>query len=91
MVFYNAFLPDLAPPDRVGRVSGFAWGLGYAGGLACLALALLVLVREEPLFSIPTEAGFNYRATNLLVAVWFLVFSLPALLYLRDRPGTGER
>ncbi len=90
MVFYNAFLPDLAPPERIGRVSGFGWGLGYAGGLACLALALLVLVREEPLLSIPTEAGFNYRATNLLVAVWFLVFSIPAFLYLRDRPATGE-
>ena len=79
-VFYNAFLPEIAPKARLGRMSGWAWGLGYAGGLACLAIALLVLVRDDPLFGVSTEAGFNYRATNLLVAVWFLVFSLPLLL-----------
>ncbi len=67
-VFYNAFLPEIAPKERMGRMSGWAWGLGYAGGLACLALALLVLVRDDPLFGVSTEAGFNYRATNLLVA-----------------------
>ncbi|VFM97677.1 MAG: MFS transporter, UMF1 family [Candidatus Kentron sp. G] len=79
-VFYNAFLPDIAPPERIGRVSGFGWGLGYVGGIGCLAIALLVFVRDTPLFGIATEAGFHYRATNLLVALWFLVFSLPMLV-----------
>ena len=32
-VFYNAFLPDIAPPDRIGRISGYGWALGYVGGL----------------------------------------------------------
>ena len=68
MVFYNAFLPAIAPAGRIGRVSGYGWGLGYVGGLGCLVVALLVLVRQEPLFGISTAAGFNYRATNLLVA-----------------------
>ena len=85
-VFYNAFLPEVAPAERVGRVSGWAWGLGYAGGLTCLAIALLVLVRTEPLFGVPTDQGFNYRATNLLVAGWFLAFSLPLLLLAPRRP-----
>nr|VFJ73507.1 MAG: MFS transporter, UMF1 family [Candidatus Kentron sp. FM]VFJ74197.1 MAG: MFS transporter, UMF1 family [Candidatus Kentron sp. FM]VFK19227.1 MAG: MFS transporter, UMF1 family [Candidatus Kentron sp. FM] len=80
MVFYNAFLPDIAPPERLGRVSGLGWGLGYVGGIGCLAIALLVFVRDTPLFGIATEAGFHYRATNLLVALWFLVFSLPMLV-----------
>ena len=35
-VFYNAFLPDVAPPDRIGRVSGYGWALGYVGGLSAL-------------------------------------------------------
>ncbi len=30
-VFYNAMLPDVAPPGRLGRVSELAWGAGYAG------------------------------------------------------------
>ena len=34
MVFYNAMLPDLTSADRIGRVSGWGWGLGYAGGLS---------------------------------------------------------
>ncbi|MGH6958922.1 MAG: MFS transporter, partial [Dongiaceae bacterium] len=34
--FYNAMLPDLVPAGRIGRVSGWGWGLGYAGGLTCL-------------------------------------------------------
>ena len=87
-VFYNAFLPDVAPQERLGRVSGWAWGLGYAGGLSCLAIALVTLVRDDPLFGIPTENGFNYRATNLLVAGWFLAFSLP-LLWLAPRQPSG--
>ena len=88
-VFYNAFLPDVAPQERLGRVSGWAWGLGYAGGLSCLAIALVTLVRDDPLFGIPTENGFNYRATNLLVAGWFLAFSLPLLWLAPRQPGGG--
>lgn len=89
MVFYNAFLPVIAPPGRIGRVSGYGWGLGYAGGLGCLILALVVLVREEPLFAISTAAGFNYRATNLLVAGWFLLFSIPMFVLVKDKPVDG--
>ena len=88
-VFYNAFLPELAPKERLGRMSGWAWGLGYAGGLVCLAVALLALVRDDPLFGIATEAGFNYRATNLLVAGWFALFSLPVLLMAPRQSGSG--
>ena len=84
LVFYNAFLSTLASPERIGRISGYGWGLGYFGGLGALAVALVVFVPETPLFGIPTDEGFNLRATNLLVAGWFLIFSIPAFLYLRD-------
>ena len=89
-VFYNAFLPELAPADRVGRLSGWAWGLGYAGGLLSLVLALAVLAREQPLFGISTEAGFNYRAVCLLAAGWFALFSLPLFMFAPRQPsGSG--
>lgn len=84
LVFYNAFLPRITTLVRIGRVSGYGWSLGYAGGLGALVVALFVFVPETPLFGISTEEGFNLRATNLLVAVWFLVFSVPALLFLKD-------
>ncbi|MBN1240462.1 MAG: MFS transporter [Gammaproteobacteria bacterium] len=84
-VFYNAFLPDVAPPGRIGTVSGWGWGLGYFGGLVALALALVALVQPEtPVLGFSSENGENVRATNLLVAVWFVVFSLPLFLWVRE-------
>jgi UMF1 family MFS transporter len=84
-VFYNAFLPDVAPPGRIGMVSGLGWGLGYFGGLLALVIALVGFVQPEtPWFGFSKEAGENVRATNLLVAAWFLVFSLPLFLWVRE-------
>lgn len=87
-VFYNAFLPGLSPPGRIGTVSGLGWGLGYIGGLLALAVALLTLVQPDtPWFGFSKQGGENIRATNLLVAVWFLVFSVPLLLWVpENRP-----
>lgn len=80
-VFYNAFLPNVASPARVGRISGYGWALGYAGGLACMAVALVGFVQPEfPWFGLSKVGGQNIRATNLLVAAWFLVFALPLFL-----------
>jgi len=85
IVFYNAFLPDLAPPGRIGSLSGWGWGVGYFGGLLALAVALLTLVQPEtPWFGFSTIDGENYRATNLLVALWFIVFSLPLFFWVRE-------
>jgi UMF1 family MFS transporter len=80
-VLYNAFLPELASEERIGRVSGYGWALGYAGGLGALALgyATLIAPSEPLLFS--TEGGANVRATCLLVAAWFAVFSVPIFLF----------
>jgi UMF1 family MFS transporter len=84
-VFYNAFLPDIAPPGRLGTVSGWGWGLGYIGGLLALALALVGLVQPEvPWFGFSKEGGENIRATNLLVAVWFALFSIPLFLWVPE-------
>lgn len=84
-VFYNAFLPEIAPKGQIGRVSGLGWGIGYFGGLAALAIALVGFVQPEtPWFGFSHENGENVRATNLLVAVWFLVFSLPLFLWVRE-------
>lgn len=92
MVFYNAFLPSIASPERIGRVSGYGWGVGYVGGLLCLVVALVGFVRPEtPWFGISTAQGFNVRATNLLVAAWFLVFSLPLFIFVREAPSAGAR
>ena len=84
-VFYNAFLPDIAPREMIGRVSGYGWSLGYAGGLICMAVALVLFVQPStPVFGFSHDLGENVRATNLLVAAWFLVFSLPLFFFVKE-------
>ena len=54
LLFYNALLPRIATKERLGRASGWGWASGYAGGLACLIVALLFLIQpEQPIFGIP--------------------------------------
>lgn len=89
-VFYNAMLHDLAPADRLGRLSGWAWGLGYFGGLSCLVIALFAFVQTDaPLFGLDKEQAEHVRATGPLVAAWLALFSLPLFLYTPDRPSGG--
>lgn len=86
-VFYNAMLPHIAPPHLLGRVSGWAWGVGYLGGLAALAVALYGLVgigSVEPFFGVTGAESANIRATGPLVAIWFFVFMIPLLLFTHD-------
>jgi UMF1 family MFS transporter len=90
MVFYNAMLPDLVPRQRIGRLSGWGWGLGYAGGLVCLGLILVLLVQAEtPIFGLDKESFEHIRATGPMVAVWMAVFAAPFFLWTPDRPDQG--
>ncbi|EGB15241.1 major facilitator superfamily MFS_1 [Pseudodesulfovibrio mercurii] len=87
MIFYNAMLPDLADKARIGRWSGWGWGLGYAGGLVLLILALYGLVQPPGWFGIPREEALNVRAVMPLTALWYLVFCLPLFLFTPDAPS----
>lgn len=69
-VFYNAYLPEIAPREYQGRVSGWGFGVGYAGSLIGLALAY-PLVRE----------GW-FDAVWVAIAAAFFLFALPSFLYL---------
>jgi len=90
MVFYNAMLPDLTSRDRIGRLSGWGWGLGYAGGLACLGLALVALIETEtPVFGLDKDQAEHLRATGPMVAAWMVLFAVPLFLWTPDRPSRG--
>ncbi|MEM1125541.1 MAG: MFS transporter [Bacteroidota bacterium] len=87
-VFYNAYLPDLATPSTIGRISGYGWGAGYVGGLACMILAWLVFINADaPPFGLLKD-GTHVRATNLLVAAWYAVFALPFFFLVEDPKGS---
>lgn len=85
IIFYNAMLPTLASNERMGRWSGWAWGLGYAGGLVCLVVSLFVFIQvDTPPFGLDTAQAEHVRATFLLVAVWYLLFSIPLFIFTPD-------
>jgi UMF1 family MFS transporter len=84
-VFYNAFLPEIATKETIGRISGYGQALGYAGGLVCLVIAL-GMIRGW----LPSEDGLAVRATNLLVAGWFALFSIPFWFVIRERKPEGQ-
>lgn len=89
-VFYNAMLPEVAPPGKLGRVSGWAWAMGYGGGLVCLVLSLLLFVQPDPSpWGLDRDLGEHVRATGPFVAAWYLVFALPMFLLTPERPHSG--
>ena len=91
-VFYNSYLPEIAPPDRIGRVSGFGWALGYLGGLLAMAVALFVFVLPEtPPFGLDAASGQHVRATTVLVAIWFGVLAIPMFAWVREPARTEPR
>lgn len=90
MVFYNAMLADMVPGKILGRVSGWGWGTGYAGGLVCLALVLVLFVQTDtPLFGLDKETAEHLRIVGPFVAGWMALFSLPLFLLTRDMPSRG--
>lgn len=80
-IFYNALLPEVAPRHELGRISGIAWGVGYVGGALLLVLNLLMLQKPQVLGF--AEGTFSIHACFASVAVWWFLFSLPALWIFR--------
>jgi MFS transporter, UMF1 family len=77
LVFYNAYLNDVAPRGRQGFVSGLGFGLGYAGSAVGL-LAVLPLVKQGA-----------FGKVWLVVAGLYLVFAIPSFLGLPSDQPTG--
>jgi len=77
-----AFLPELVPPEDIGKLSGYGWAWGYIGGLVALALCLVYLQWATGVGMTEIEAVPH---TALIIAALFGVAALPTLLWLRER------
>jgi len=77
-----AFLPELARPRALGRISGWGWALGYVGGLVSLGASLAYIGWAQ---GRGQGAADFVPVTMLITAAIFLLASLPALLMLRER------
>lgn len=72
LVFYDAFLPEITVPKNYGRVSGYGFAMGYLGSLATLAIVY------------PFIHSDMIRESFVVAAIFFLIFSLPLFIYLKD-------
>jgi len=77
-----AFLPELCPPEQMGRISAYGWTLGYIGGLLVLGACLIYVNHAQALGQ--TAAQF-VPVTMWIVAIAFGLASLPTFFWLKER------
>ncbi len=82
LVFYNAYLPDIASPERRDHVSAAGYGLGYLGGGVLLLLNLIMFTFRD---SLGMDEALVSRVSLASAGVWWLGFSLITFRRLRDR------
>lgn len=81
--FIAAFLPELGPPEKLGKISGFGWSLGYIGGLFAAGFTLVVLGEAT------VENYERIRWVGPFAAGFFLITAIPTFLWLKER-GTPK-
>lgn len=95
--FTNAMMPDLCPPEDLGRVSGSGFAFGYVGGVLSLVIMLALfddsagktLIGIAPVFGLDAAAREGTRFVGPLTALWFVVFMIPYFLWVREAPKPG--
>jgi MFS transporter, UMF1 family len=83
----SAFLPELAHPDAMGKVSGWGWSFGYLGGMVALGLSLAYVFHAQK--NGQTAASF-VPVTMLITAVIFALAVIPTFLLLKERGAPGS-
>ncbi|NLX52043.1 MAG: MFS transporter [Deltaproteobacteria bacterium] len=79
--FVSSFLPGLGPPEDLGKISGWAWGLGYFGGLLSTALVMFGLGA-----GVYTLENFpRLRWVGPVTGAFFLVAAIPTFLWVKER------
>ena len=96
--FYNAMMTDLVPPSEYGRLSGLGTAVGYVGTIVGLLLVAPFFAGALPVFGalpeafvdgvralVPFTGSAGRVSTFVPTALLFLLFTLPLLLFCRDR------
>ena len=79
-VVYDALIVDVSIPQNRGWISGLGVGVGYVGSFIGLAIGTVTL----------DVLGWSHAATFRTLAVAFLLFAIPAFLFIKERPGSTE-
>jgi MFS transporter, UMF1 family len=82
VVFYNAFLPEIARPNERDSVSSMGWALGYLGGGLLLMMNLILVSRAADL---GLDTGTAVRISLASAGVWWAVFTILPLVTIKRR------
>ena len=78
LIFYNSILKKISSSKNLGKSSGFGFALGYIGGILILIVCIKIFIDNDTLpFGLTKENSENIRATSIVVALWYLIFSIP--------------
>lgn len=89
LVFYNAWLPEIAPPGQEDRLSARGFALGYIGGVVLLLFNLFMILKPEVFGLI--KNGMAARISFVTVGIWWIVFASYTFYHLPSRLRSGER
>ncbi len=86
LIFYNSILKRISNSNNLGKSSGFGFALGYLGGILILIVCIKIFIDNDVLpFGLSKENSENIRATSIVVALWYLFFSIPFLFILKKK------
>lgn len=84
LVFYDAYLPEIATSDRFDKLSAKGYSLGYVGSVILLILNLL-MIQKPGMFGLE-EGSLPARISFLTVAIWWAGFAQITFKRLPDNP-----
>ena len=87
LVFYNAFLPEIAETNQQDKVSARGFAMGYVGS-SILLIFNLMLVQKPEWFGI-SDAGFATRISFLTVGIWWIGFAQIPFYFLPGKTVSG--
>jgi len=82
IVFYNAYLPDIASEENRDNVSSYGWAMGYLGGGLLLLINLLFYQFKD---SLNIDGGLAARINLASAGLWWIGFSLFTWTRLKHR------
>ncbi|HHL44989.1 MAG TPA: MFS transporter [Gammaproteobacteria bacterium] len=89
IIFYDALMVDVTPRQHLDFVSGLGYACGYLGG--GLLFALNVTMTLNPAWFGLADASEAVQWSFLMVAIWWTLFSVPLLLFVKEPRPTGVR
>lgn len=83
-IFYDSLLPDITEKKNYEKASSLGYAMGYLGGGLLFLIGVLLVTFPES-FGITSKAT-AIKVAFFLTALWWLLFSLPLLLWVQTKP-----